>query len=71
MSLIPFPGCSGHRAGFWGSGSVRLPGLARKWAQAPNSLPGLVLDGEAGLGKPQVAVGGGLEPWGFPCEGWR
>lgn len=41
MSLIPFAGCSGHRAGlFWGSGSVRLSGLARKWAQAPNSPPG-------------------------------
>lgn len=58
MSLVRVPGCSGHRAGsFWGSSSVRAPGLAAKWAQAPNSPPGpCALGGVAGPGKPHIGV---------------
>lgn len=67
MSLVLFPGCSHHRAGlFWRSGSVRISGPARKLGLKPQTLhQGLVIDGAAGPGKPQVGVGwlGGL---GFP-----
>lgn len=67
MSLAPFPGCRGHRAGLvWGSGSVRTPGLTRRWAQALNSPRALCLMGRL-VGEAPGWSRDGLEPWGFPC----
>lgn len=68
MSLVPFTRCSGHRAGlFWRSGSVRTPGLAGKWAQAPNSSRALCLVGRAQ--EAPGGSGGGLELGASPVGG--
>lgn len=64
---VPFPDGGGQRTGlFWGSGSVRTPGLTRKWAPAFNSSWALCLM-ERLVGEAPGWSKDGLEPWGFPC----